>query len=64
MKNNKNQYWRNLKNGKTYQYVGKATDATNGNEGIEYAVYSDGEVLYVRKFKEFTKKFEPQFVEG
>ena len=53
--------WVNLKTKNEYEYLGVALDATNGNENVQYAVYrpkGDG-LLYVRKLKEFAKKFKP-----
>lgn len=50
----------NVKTGKVYEFIGYAEDATNGMADVNgrYAVYRDGENLYVRKKGEFLEKFK------
>jgi len=52
--------FKHKKTNNIYSYLGEATEATNGREGINVVIYQDfdGNNMYVREKQEFEQKFE------
>ncbi|SJZ65460.1 hypothetical protein SAMN02745174_01192 [Cetobacterium ceti] len=50
--------WRNKKNGKLYEVLSTAINATNKDDGVIMVLYTIDNRLFVREYNEFLVKFE------
>lgn len=50
--------WRNKKNGKLYEVLSTAINATNKDDGVIMVLYTIDNRLFVREYEEFLVKFE------
>ena len=57
--NNRLSVWKHKKTGNLYTVLyDEAIECTNGREGIDYTVYTNGDKIFVRQTNEFYKNFE------
>ncbi len=49
--------WTHNKTGNGYKLISIGIDCTNSRDGTEVAIYTNGDKVFVREWKEFQEKF-------